>query len=155
MIERALVSAALIKTHESLGILRRYGPTVSSPRDFVDDLFGTGGFFARVRRMANEDLLAAGRISSALRLVRADDVELAYVRIETESGKASRLQSVPEEVLIQIVAGCKLGCEESYSNGMRTGGYMHMNIGRAVVDGSTASNFFIPVVKFDSDSVHK
>jgi hypothetical protein len=52
--------------------------------------------------MAHEDLPPAGRIGGGGRIEGAEDLKLAYMRIELKSRQTACFNRAPEKVLIQV-----------------------------------------------------
>src|SRR5690242_6939231 len=101
---------------------------------------------SRGGRTTGENLPPAGRIARAGGLERAQDFELAYVRIKLETGKPARFDGAAQEMLIQIASGRQLRREERDANGVQTRLHLEMDVRCSGMHGLAASEILVPIV---------
>src|ERR1700733_7853634 len=95
--------------------------------------------------MAHENLLMAGRLVRARRLERTQNLHLANVRIELETGQSAGLDGAPQEMLVQVLARSQLRRQERYAHRVQPGLRLEMNVGSAAMYGLAARDILIPI----------
>src|SRR5262249_22113836 len=103
----------------------------------------TRGLFVLGRRAASEDLLSAGGLVCAGRIVRTLDPNLSNVRIEQESGDRSRRVHRALEGTIHFAARDVVRGEEGPPDGVPAG--FDRNLLRRPAVAGGVRDFFIPI----------